>query len=56
MKTYCEGYLSPEGDLCIKLTGIGEDSQMKIVEEDLDNSMLYGICKVMIVQGVVPLN
>lgn len=29
---------------------------MKIVEEDLDNSMLYGICKVMIVHGVMPLN
>jgi len=56
VKTYCEGYLSSEGLLCIKLTGVGEDSQMTIIEEELDNSMLIGICKVMIVHGVMPLN
>ena len=48
VKTYCEGYLSPEGLLCIKLSGVCEDSLMNIIEEELDNSMLSGICKVMI--------
>ena len=56
VKAYCEGYLSPENLLCIKLTGICEDSGITVVEEVLDNSMLVGICKVMIVHGVMPLN
>lgn len=56
VKAYCEGYLGPENLLCIKLTGICEDSGITVVEEVLDNSMLVGICKVMIVHGVMPLN
>lgn len=56
VKVYCHGYLSPEGHLCIKLNGICEDSGVTIIEEELDNSMLIGICKVMIVHGVMPLN
>ena len=56
VKVYCHGYLSPEGHLCIKLNGICEASGVTIIEEELDNSMLIGICKVMIVHGVMPLN
>ena len=56
VKTYCEGYLDADGKLCIKLTGVCEDSAITIIEEELDNSMLIGICKVMIVHGVMPLS
>lgn len=57
VKVYCEGYLSADpGLLCIKLWGICEDSGITIIEEELDNSMLIGICKVMIVHGVMPLD
>ena len=37
VKTYCEGYLDTDGKLCIKLTGICEDSAITIVVEELDN-------------------
>ena len=56
VKTYCEGFLDQEGKLCIKLSGVCEDSGITIIDEELDNSMLVGICKVMIVHGVMPLN
>ena len=56
VKAYCEGYLGPDNLVGIKLTGICEDSGITVVEEVLDNSMLVGICKVMIVRGVMPLN
>ena len=57
MKAYCEGFISPEtNSLCIKLWGVCDDSGITIIEEELDNSMLIGICKVMIVHGVMPLS
>ena len=55
VKAYCEGYLGPGDQLCIRLWGVCEDSGITIIQEELDNSMLVGICKVMIVHGVMPL-
>ena len=56
VKIYCEGYLSNENLLCIKLTGICEDSGITIIKEELEHSMILGICKVMIIHGVIPLH
>ena len=57
VKVYCEGYLSGDpGHMCIKLWGVCEDSGITIVEEELDRTMLSGICKVMFLHGVMPLD
>ena len=56
VKVYCEGHLDDVGSLAIKLRGVCEDSSVTINSEDLEKSMLIGICKVMIVHGVMPLN
>lgn len=56
MKIYCEGLIGQDGLLNIKLSGVCEDSGITIIDAEVDNSILTGICKVMIVHGVVPLN
>ena len=42
--------------LTISMRGVCEDSRVVINKEELEKSMLFGICKVMIVHGVMPLN
>jgi len=56
MKAYCEGFLGADKKLCIRLWGVCEDSGITVIQEELDNSVLMSICKVMIVHGVMPLN
>ena len=56
VKAFCEGYLNPEGELCLKMSGICEDPAITIIDEELRNDVLFGICKVIFVKGVVPLH
>ena len=56
VKASCEGYLNSDGDLCLKISGICEDPDVTIHEEELRNDVLFGICKVIFVKGVVPLS
>ena len=56
MKAYCEGYLGPDGDFCLKLSGICEDRQVAIQDEDLKNDLLIGLVKVIFAKAVIPLD
>lgn len=38
------------------MQGVCSDSGIEIIEEDLENAFLIGVCKVMMVHGVMPID
>ena len=54
IKAFVEGSLD-DGKLSIKMTGISEDSEIIVIEEELNNLLLIGICKLIYIQEVLPL-
>ena len=55
VKAYCEGYLNDKEQVCLKMSGICESEEVTIHDMDLPYEVLFGICKVIFVKGVVPL-
>lgn len=59
IKAYCQGFLQKDFEgverLCIRMSGFCENADIKILEEELDNSLLIGICKLIYIKEVLPL-
>ena len=49
VKAFCEGFLGSEGDLCLRMSGTCEDSEITILDEELRSDVLFGICKAIFV-------
>ena len=56
VKAYVEGYLGQGGDLCLRMSAVCEDSDVTIFDEEMKNDVLAGICKVIFVKAVIPLD
>ena len=55
VKAFCEGFLDAEDEVCLKISGICEDSEVTIIEEELHHDVLFGITKVIFIKGVIPM-
>lgn len=54
IKAYCEGFINEENRVSIRMQGICEDGTIIIKDEELSHLVLSGVCKLILVQEVLP--